>query len=283
VREIAQALRSTNAIRGDQLLQIASSLEYAAAPAERYMAENAGPGLGMQVLGTVESTALRLLTPKEIDDLDRRTDGVRHIGPWGRERDLMLAFARKNGLQVGGQTREEIEFEGGGHGVAGFIKPDTPTRVFFYEQDFYVLSNFSAFQITFENRANPAGDWTVQTFETSEQCYHFLKFDHLAGRGVQDLIWRARSAHEAFKLAQEHKALQRPDWDEIKVNVMKRILRAKVDQHAYVRRKLLATGDRELIEDSWRDDFWGWGPNRDGQNMLGKLWMQVRAELRGWA
>ena len=47
-----------------------------------------------------------------------------------------------------------------------------------------------------------------------------------------------------------------------------------------MRRKLLATGDRTLIENSWRDDFWGWGPNRDGQNMLGRLWMEVRAELR---
>jgi predicted NAD-dependent protein-ADP-ribosyltransferase YbiA (DUF1768 family) len=58
------------------------------------------------------------------------------------------------------------------------------------------------------------------------------------------------------------------------------ILRAKADQHEYVRRKLLATGNRCLIENSWRDDFWGWGPNRDGKNMLGTLWMRVRAELR---
>ena len=28
-----------------------------------------------------------------------------------------------------------------------------------------------------------------------------------------------------------------------------------------------------------KQDFWGIGPNRDGQNMLGKLWMEVRAEL----
>jgi predicted NAD-dependent protein-ADP-ribosyltransferase YbiA (DUF1768 family) len=28
------------------------------------------------------------------------------------------------------------------------------------------------------------------------------------------------------------------------------------------------------------DDFWGWGPNRDGKNMLGRLWMEIRAELR---
>jgi hypothetical protein len=34
-----------------------------------------------------------------------------------------------------------------------------------------------------------------------------------------------------------------------------------------------------LIENSWRDDFWGWGPNRDGKNQLGKLWMEIRSEL----
>ena len=65
----------------------------------------------------------------------------------------------------------------------------------------------------------------------------------------------------------------------LRVDVMRDILRAKVDQHEYVRRKLLATGDRELIEDSWRDDFWGWGPNKDGENHLGKLWMEVRLEM----
>ncbi|WP_411543268.1 NADAR domain-containing protein, partial [Escherichia coli] len=48
----------------------------------------------------------------------------------------------------------------------------------------------------------------------------------------------------------------------------------RADQHEYVRRKLLATGNRCLIENSWRDDFWGWGPNRDGKNMLGTLWMK---------
>jgi len=43
---------------------------------------------------------------------------------------------------------------------------------------------------------------------------------------------------------------------------------------------LLTTGDRELIEDSWWDSFWGWGADQRGQNMLGKLWMKLRAELR---
>ena len=152
---------------------------------------------------------------------------------------------------------------------------DTESEVFFYEQDFYVLSNFSAFRVAFNNVLHP----------TSEEAYHWQKFP--SGKPgcdkVRKLLLDAMSAHEAFKIAEANKAYRRMDWDAVKVPIMKDILRAKAAQHEYVRRKLLATGDRMLIENSWRDDFWGWGPNRDGHNMLGRLWMEVRAELRAAA
>ena len=45
-------------------------------------------------------------------------------------------------------------------------------------------------------------------------------------------------------------------------------------------KKLLQSGDREIVEDSWRDSYWGWGEDRKGENMLGKLWMEVRKEIR---
>lgn len=154
---------------------------------------------------------------------------------------------------------------------------DTPERVCFYEQDFYVLSNFSAFTLI----------WEGLRFDTLEAAYHWEKFRAYsfvpARIEVQEAIRLAPSAHEAFKIAQEEKFRRVPDWEDIKVYTMACLLRAKVDQHEYVRRKLLATGDRELVENSWRDDFWGWGPNGDGQNMLGKLWMDVRSELQAEA
>lgn len=146
-------------------------------------------------------------------------------------------------------------------------KLDTDQQVFFYEQDFYVLSNFSAFTL----------QWKGQRFDTSEAAYHWEKFPDYAG--IRDAIIDAPSAHEAFKIAEMEKMFRRQDWDAVKVGIMRNILRAKAEQHEYVRRKLLATGDRELVEDSWRDDFWGWGFDGLGQNMLGKLWMQVRASL----
>jgi ribA/ribD-fused uncharacterized protein len=154
---------------------------------------------------------------------------------------------------------------------------DTPERVCFYEQDFYVLSNFSSFTLY----------WMGHRFDTLEAAYHWEKFANgsLPGseplrRTVAEMVLRAPSAHEAFGIGQQFKHVRRPDWDEVKVPLMVTLLRAKADQHEYVRRKLLQTGDRELVENSWRDDFWGWGPNRDGQNMLGKLWMEIRGELQ---
>lgn len=148
-------------------------------------------------------------------------------------------------------------------------KLDTDSQVFFYEQDFYVLSNFSAFTL----------QWKDMRFDTSEAAYQWEKFDGSEAE-VQDMIFQAPSAHEAFKIAESQKMFRRHDWDAVKVDIMREILVAKAIQHKYVRRKLLATGDRELVEDSWRDNFWGWGFDGLGQNMLGKLWMQVRAELR---
>lgn len=160
------------------------------------------------------------------------------------------------------------------------LKLDTDTQVFFYEQDHYYLSNFSAFKVA----------WSGILFDTAEAAYHWEKFRHDLGstadvlaRPVRDKILDARSAHDAFKIAQANKPLQRLDWDRVKTNVMRNILVKKVEQHEYVRRKLLETGEREMIENSWRDDVWGWGPNRDGQNLLGKLWMQVRDMTRAQA
>jgi ribA/ribD-fused uncharacterized protein len=143
--------------------------------------------------------------------------------------------------------------------------------VFFYEREFYPLSNFSAFKLR----------WNGSTYDTSEAAYHCMKFPERPD--IQERIYRADSAHVAFKIAETHRADRRPDWDDVKVGIMREIVRAKAEQHEYVRRKLLETGDRPLIEDSWRDDYWGWGPSHDGQNMLGRLWMEVRAELRAAA
>ena len=152
-------------------------------------------------------------------------------------------------------------------------KLDTDSQVFFYEQDFYVLSNFSAFSLM----------WKGLRFDTSEAAYHWEKFNIPGAESnhlIQEPLRLAPSAHAAFKLAEKWVDSRRHDWEQVRVPIMKEILRAKVDQHEYVRTKLLATGNRELVEDSWRDSFWGWGADGKGNNALGKLWMEIREEIR---
>ncbi len=139
-------------------------------------------------------------------------------------------------------------------------------KVCFYEREFYPLSSFSSFMV----------EWKGVLYMTAEHAYHTEKF---IDPEIIEKIKNTRSAHDAFKLAREYADKVRPDWFDIRVDVMEQIVRAKVAQHPYVKKKLLETGDREIVEDSWRDDFWGWGPNKDGQNQLGKIWMRVRSDL----
>lgn len=141
---------------------------------------------------------------------------------------------------------------------------DTDKQVFFYEQEFYCLSSFSAFPVTYCGRI----------FNTAEHAYHAEKFDILHMKDW--LSTQYMSAHDAFRYAQAHKQIYRPDWYDIRVARMRDVQWHKFLQHMYVRKKLRETLGRELIENSWRDDFWGSGPNGDGKNMLGKNWMEIR-------
>ncbi|MFA6078023.1 MAG: NADAR family protein [Candidatus Paceibacterota bacterium] len=145
---------------------------------------------------------------------------------------------------------------------------DTEKQIFFYEHEFYVFSNFSSFAI----------EWKGKLYPTSEHAYHSEKFEN---EEMKDQVRNTRSAHEALKFTKTNNDKRRKDWSEVKLSIMKDILRAKVEQHPYVKKKLLESGDKELIEDSWRDAYWGWGPNKDGENHLGKLWMEVREEFKG--
>ena len=139
----------------------------------------------------------------------------------------------------------------------------------FYPREFYVLDNFSAFAIRYNGELYP----------TAEHLYQAQKFinDHPE---IAELIRTAPSPHEAKMLAGQNLKYRRPDWDELKLHIMEDILRAKLQQHAYCRKKLLETGDAPLVEDSPSDSFWGIGSDRKGENYLGKIWMLLRNELR---
>ena len=93
-----------------------------------------------------------------------------------------------------------------------------------------------------------------------------------------DTIWLAKHPRDARNLGQ--KVTVRPDWNEIKIAVMHECVLNKFIQNGDLRKKLFSTGEEDIAEDSPIDSFWGLGPNGDGLNHLGKILVQVRAELR---
>jgi ribA/ribD-fused uncharacterized protein len=73
----------------------------------------------------------------------------------------------------------------------------------------------------------------------------------------------------------------RPDWEEVKLDVMRVGNRAKFALPRF-RPVLLATGNRVIVENSPSDDIWGGRDKRggfEGLNLLGIVLMEVRAEI----
>ncbi len=138
----------------------------------------------------------------------------------------------------------------------------------FYGREFYIFSNFSSFAVKWKGKVWP-------TSEHAYQAAHFFKTAPALARK----IYKAKSAHEAFKLAEANSDKAPKNWEKIKVGIMEDIIRHKVKQNPYVMHKLMQTGKRLIVEDSPKDSFWGWGPNRNGRNELGKVWMKIRSEI----
>jgi ribA/ribD-fused uncharacterized protein len=72
----------------------------------------------------------------------------------------------------------------------------------------------------------------------------------------------------------------RPDWEAIKIQVMRDALELKFpDSKSAMGQKLLYTGIDKLVEGNfWHDNFWGVCDGK-GKNWLGHLLMARRAEL----
>ncbi|MCD7889793.1 MAG: NADAR family protein [Oscillospiraceae bacterium] len=138
----------------------------------------------------------------------------------------------------------------------------------FFPREFYCLDNYSANKIEYDGFV----------YGTVEEAYQASAFRGVA-EDVVEQIRNAGSPYEAKQIFLANKDRKRPDWDSEKVVVMEELLREKVRQHPYVKEMLLKTKDYTIVEDSPKDSYWDWGPDRDGENNMGKLWMKIRDEL----
>ncbi len=141
--------------------------------------------------------------------------------------------------------------------------------IYFYTKamPYWELSNF----------APPGFEADGVFWPTVEHYFQAQKFN---SREARTRIRRAQTPKEARALGQSRAFPIRADWDEVRESIMLHALRLKFRQPV-PRAVLLSTGDRPLVESSPFDYFWAAGQDGTGQNRLGHLLMQVRAELGG--
>jgi ribA/ribD-fused uncharacterized protein len=117
---------------------------------------------------------------------------------------------------------------------------------------------------------------------TAEALYQACRFPHLPD--VQRMILDEGSPMTAKMRSKPYRADSRPDWDEVRVSIMRWCLRAKLASNwSKFSSLLLETADRPIVEDSNKDDFWGARPDEEslaGRNVLGRLLMELRDKLR---
>ena len=71
----------------------------------------------------------------------------------------------------------------------------------------------------------------------------------------------------------------RKDWNDIKLDIMYEIVKAKFIQNPTIAKLLIDTNDKVIIEgNNWGDIYWGIC-NGKGENNLGKILMKVRKEI----
>ena len=131
---------------------------------------------------------------------------------------------------------------------------------------------------TFSNFSGHAFVLDGVRWPSVEHFYQAQKFDDEAFR---ERIRLCHTPREAKNLGRSSESPIRAGWDDDKESVMRRALRAKFETHADARELLLSTGDEPLLEDSPEDFLWGTGRDGSGQNRLGVLLMELRAQLRG--
>ncbi len=123
--------------------------------------------------------------------------------------------------------------------------------------------------------------WEGRTVLSSEALYQAHKF--VVGSPEFEHVFAQKNSMVSKMMAKKHRDAMIPEWHDIKLDVMNYCVRLKYHQHqARIDAVLDATLDMPIVEKSRRDKLWGavndYNGHLEGNNLLGNLWMLIRAE-----
>lgn len=129
------------------------------------------------------------------------------------------------------------------------------------------FSNFAVFPIRLKDQEWPTAE-------------HYFQAQKFADTPHEEAVRLASSPMAAAKMGRDRSRPLRTDWESVKDQIMREAVLAKFEQHPKLRGLLLSTGNAEIVEHTKNDSYWGDGGDGSGQNMLGRILMEVRDLLR---
>lgn len=138
-----------------------------------------------------------------------------------------------------------------------------------FRNEYYFLSNFYNCPVLYNGKQYMSSEAAFQAQKSLDDAVQW-SFTGLSARD-------ARTKGKTVSL--------RPDWEEVKDEIMSEILESKFS-NPDLKEKLLETGDAYLEEtNTWHDNYWGnciCNKCKDipGGNMLGKTLMNLREKIR---
>lgn len=144
-------------------------------------------------------------------------------------------------------------------------------KILFYKttEPYGEFSNFSRHPIELDGK----------TWATTEHYFQAQKFNGTDPEWMEK-IRLARSPREAADMGRDRDKPLRPDWENVKEDVMLTALKAKFSQYDGLKALLLETNDAELVEHTRNDSYWADGGDGSGKNRLGVLLMVIRDIIR---
>jgi hypothetical protein len=133
-----------------------------------------------------------------------------------------------------------------------------------FHNEYRFLSNFFPVMIVVDDTKYPSVENAYQAAKTNDQ--------------KEKLSFTTMTPGQAKRAG--GKVALRPDWYDIRIDIMEQLVRKKFTENRELADALIATDTLELVEiNTWGDFFWGVCEGK-GTNWLGKILMKVRLELQ---
>ena len=169
-------------------------------------------------------------------------------------------------LSVGLDTPlEVVEYKKGLHSQGAVVFHDQ-------RHSYYELARFYEIPIIIDGEIWPSAGHYVEAnkFVDSQGSYTQYAFD----------IRIATLPAEVIKISGDQSSFIRPDWEEVRDEIMLKALTAKFTQYRDLYKSLMDTEDAYIVEHVEEDHYWGDGEDGTGKSILGELLMKLRDQFR---